>query len=1183
MRPKFGWLSTDTIRETFKRTTQYVRLPGSEILKKRYKSPFPALNVYRREEPVAMDTVFSEVPAIDDGSTCAQLYVGTKSTVSDVYGMKSEKQLVNTLEDNIRERGAMKQLISDSAQSEIGKRILAILRTLCIPSWQSEPYQQHQNPCERRYQDIKRMTNTLLDRTGSLPSTWLLAMAYVCFLLNHTYNGSIRSIPITVATGSTPDISPLLAFTWWEPVYYKVDDSKFPTDSREKRGRFVGIAENVGHSMTFKVLTDDTQRVICRSGIRSALDSSSSNLRLDPIDGESLRNFVKFREDSIRENQSPPMDNIVDQDRSSASSAAPSEKPIVRPIIDPADLVGRSFLKDQDDGERHRFQIIRMMDEHLDKIDQHPERIKYLCRINESDREELIAYNEILSFIESQAQNDVIWNFRRIVGHEGPLARNHPDYNGSNFNVKIEWENGEITSEPLNVIASDDPVTCAIYARENQLLDVPGWKRFKSIAKREKKYLRMVNQAKLRSYNTAKRYKYGFQVPRNYEDAVRIDRTMGNTKWQDAVKLELDQVNSYNVFIDHGSKPPADYRKIRVHLVFDVKHDGRHKARLVADGHLTEVPLESVYSGVVSLRGIRILVFLAELNQLETWATDIGNAYLEAKTSEKLYIVAGAEFGDLQGHVLVIDKALYGLRTSGKRWHERLSDCLRDLGFQPCIAEPDIWLRPGQDCYEYIGVYVDDLAIVAKDPQEIIDKLTDTHKFKLKGTGPMSFHLGCDYKRDNNGVLCISPTKYIGKIVDGYKQMFGCSPPANISSPLEKGDHPEMDTSELLDAEGIERYQSLIGTLQWAVSLGRMDIATAVMSMSSFRAAPRQGHLERVKRIVGYLYKMRHGAIRVRTNEPDLSSYGTPHHDWMGTVYGDCEEDIPTDAPPPKGKFVTTIHYVDANLMHDMISGKSVTGCVHFLNQTPVDAYSKKQATVETATYGSEFVAARTCTEQIIELRTLLRYLGVPIREQSYMFGDNQAVVKSSTLPEAKLHKRHTLLSFHRVRLAIAARIVHFIHIDGRINPADILSKHWGYRQVWENLQPLLFWGGDTMDTIDGRKKYGDLAGGEFLKDIDKTMEEDEDEEKIEENINRETGKLEAVPSGSKGRGVSRFTKGLGGVKDSSDSADVNPFLTVGAVSETACLSCVSTMNEPAGDWHDCEPPASPMPMDGGE
>jgi hypothetical protein len=152
--------------------------------------------------------------------------------------------------------------------------------------------------------------------------------------------------------------------------------------------------------------------------------------------------------------------------------------------------------------------------------------------------------------------------------------------------------------------------------------------------------------------------------------------------------------------------------------------------------------------------------------------------------------------------------------------------------------------------------------------------------------------------------------------------------------------------------------------------------------------------------------------------------------------------------------------------MHDMISGKSVTATLHFLNQTPIDWYTKKQATVETATYGSEFVAARTCTEQIIELRTLLRYLGVPIREHSYMFGDNKSVVTSSSLPEAKLHKRHSLLSFHRVREAIAAGIVAFIHIDGRINPADILSKHWGYQQVWHNLQPLLFWSGDTIETI---------------------------------------------------------------------------------------------------------------------
>jgi len=99
--------------------------------------------------------------------------------------------------------------------------------------------------------------------------------------------------------------------------------------------------------------------------------------------------------------------------------------------------------------------------------------------------------------------------------------------------------------------------------------------------------------------------------------------------------------------LEREAKPPDGYKRIRVHLVFDVKHDGCHKSCLVADGHLTKVLLESVYSGVVSLRGLCLVVFLAELNDLEIWASDIDNAYLEAETQEKVYIIASPEFGEL--------------------------------------------------------------------------------------------------------------------------------------------------------------------------------------------------------------------------------------------------------------------------------------------------------------------------------------------------------------------------------------------------------------------------------------------------------------------------------------------------------------------------------------------------------
>jgi hypothetical protein len=153
---------------------------------------------------------------------------------------------------------------------------------------------------------------------------------------------------------------------------------------------------------------------------------------------------------------------------------------------------------------------------------------------------------------------------------------------------------------------------------------------------------------------------------------------------------------------------------------------------------------------------------------------------------------------------------------------------------------------------------------------------------------------------------------------------------------------------------------------------------------------------------------------------------------------------------------------VDANLYHDMITGRSVTGVLHLINQTPFEWYSKRQATVETATYGSEFVAARIAVEQIMDIRTTMRYLGVPITGKSVLFGDNQSVITSSTESQSPLNKRHNALSYHRVREAIAAGVVEFHKILGADNVADVLSKHWGFQQVWPVLKPLLFWQGDT-------------------------------------------------------------------------------------------------------------------------
>ena len=135
--------------------------------------------------------------------------------------------------------------------------------------------------------------------------------------------------------------------------------------------------------------------------------------------------------------------------------------------------------------------------------------------------------------------------------------------------------------------------------------------------------------------------------------------------------------------------------------------------------------------------------------------------------------------------------------------------------------------------------------------------------------------------------------------------------------------------------------------------------------------------------------------------------------------------------------------FLDANLLHDLITGRSVTAVLHFFNLTPGGWYCKRQATVENATYGSEFVAAKTADEHIIDIIQTLRYLGVPIKSKAYMFGDNKSVVTSFTVPHSLLSKRHNILSYHRVWEATASKILVFHWCYSSQNKSDILSKHW--------------------------------------------------------------------------------------------------------------------------------------------
>lgn len=266
--------------------------------------------------------------------------------------------------------------------------------------------------------------------------------------------------------------------------------------------------------------------------------------------------------------------------------------------------------------------------------------------------------------------------------------------------------------------------------------------------------------------------------------------------------------------------------------------------------------------------------------------------------------------------------------------------------------------------------------------------------------------------------------------------------------------------SDEAPADKIRDYQSLIGAFQWAVALGRYDIQCVVMTLGRFRAAPRLGHLQRLERVAGFLRKYPDGAIRFRTDIPDYSAINHVEYDWAHSVYGDSTEELPPHMPTPRGKPVRTSTFEDADLLHDLTTGRSATGILHLVNQTPVEWFSKLQKTVETATYGSEFVAARIATEQIMDLRYTLRMLGAPLDGKAYMFGDNQSVITSSNIPHSSLNKRHNALAYHRVREAIASNVLWFFHIPGKENPSDVLTKFLGHSVFWPLIKPFLFWRG---------------------------------------------------------------------------------------------------------------------------
>jgi hypothetical protein len=259
---------------------------------------------------------------------------------------------------------------------------------------------------------------------------------------------------------------------------------------------------------------------------------------------------------------------------------------------------------------------------------------------------------------------------KEIIGHEKDasaptfeaLQETRRLFTTKRWSLHCLWADGSTSWEAFCNLKESNPIEVAQYAEQQSLLTKPAFAWWaKHVLKRSR---RIIQKAKTRYWQWT--HKFGVRLPKSVAEALQLDKENGNQLWYEAIQKELRNVMVAFKFLDEGESAPIGHKKIPCHIIFDVKMDFTRKARFVAGGHKTDPPTSVTYSSVVSRDSVRIAFLLAALNDLEILAADKGNAYLNADTREKVYFVAGDEFGaHMKGRNVIIVKALYGLKSSG--------------------------------------------------------------------------------------------------------------------------------------------------------------------------------------------------------------------------------------------------------------------------------------------------------------------------------------------------------------------------------------------------------------------------------------------------------------------------------------------------------------------------------------
>lgn len=1064
---------------TVKTTTQKFIRSAIHPIERRFRTKQLALRYNNLNCRFNSDTFFSNVTSIL-GNTCAQLFI-TEFGYGKLTPMKMKSEAGYALKELIQDVGIPKEIHSDGAKELTAGIWKQTCRETDIKVTQTEKGSPWQNRTEVEIRELKKHVRRFMDRTSCPLVLWDFCCLYTIELRNRIARPLPQlkgRTPYEILTGNTPDLSEYLEFSWYQPIWYYEPDV-FPRQTKNI-ARWLGIAHRVGQAMCYWILPS-SGIPIARTTVQAI---TAAELNIERVK-DKLKEYDQFINDKLNHDpavvenlqlyrQDEDDDHDFDEialvepeasqpDASDVEQDAYDELLLTEPLLHrdgqplKAKIVGRK--RDNDGALIGRYHPNPVLNSRI-----------YLAEYPDGHIQELSA-NAIIEAIYNQIDDNGFDEqlFRDIVSHRKTAEHNNVDqersYSTKGWEICVSWQDGTTSWHPLHDIKNTFPVQLATYALQNEIDKEPAFSWWVPYTLKKKE--RIIKAIKSRY--SQRSHKFGIYVPRSVQEALNIDKETGTTYWRDAIQKEMTNNRVAFQFLGDHETVPIGYKWIRCHMIFDVKMDFTRKARFVAGGHMNDPPPAITYSTVVSRDSVRIAFLLAALNDVNLLATDIGNAYLNAKPRERVYTTAGPEFGnELQGKPVLIVRALYGLKSSGAAWRSHLANTLFHLGYKSSLADADVWYREamkadGFQYYEYVLVYVDDLLVISHQGEKTMKALEEFYRLK-DGFNKPSRYLGAEIKewyfpQDNSKCKwAMSSVQYVKEAIKNIElHLFAQQRKLFVThQPMHSEYSPELDITPFLDDELINFYQSQISILRWMIELGRLDIYLPVTLLSAYLAKPRLGHLEAVFYLFGYLKGHDKSTMVFDDQYVTWNDNDFPVYDWSDFYQG-ATEDIPPNAPKPRGMPVQINAFVDASHARNKITRRSHTGILIYLNKAPILWYSKSQRTIETSTFGSEFVALRIGTELIKSLRYKLRMMGVPLEGPANVLVDNNSVVKSSTIPSSTLAKKHVSICYHFVREAVAAGYIRIAFIPSEENLADMLTKPMGAMKLKTFCQRILY------------------------------------------------------------------------------------------------------------------------------